>query len=322
MSSVTGSRDLRFGVTIVDDEVGIAPLARTVERLGYEYIAVGEHFVRGRPPKSSYATLPLLGVAAGATEKLRVLTSIVLVPFYHPVVLAKLATTLDIASEGRLTLGVGIGGEFPVEFEAVGLDVKQRGRRTNECLEVLRRLWTEEHVSFDGDHFKLDDVTMTPSPAQSPHPPVWVAGRRQPAMVRAARYGDGWYPYFYDPERYRGSVETITRTAKDLGRDTSGFQWGYSCYISAYPTVDESASVAAQVLGNRYLYGGDFIDIVKKYCVLGPIERSIDRLQEYVDAGARYIIFHSACRREDRARQIEMVAREVVPALRERAGLK
>ena len=141
-------------------------------------------------------------------------------------------------------------------------------------------------------------------------------------MVRAARFGDGWYPYFYDPERYRSSVETITGAAEELRRDISGFQWAYSCYISVYSTVDESATVAAQILGSQYLYGGDFIDIVKKYCVLGPVERSIDRLQEYVDAGTRYIIIHFACRQEDRARQMEVVAREVVPALRERIGLK
>ena len=165
--------------------------------------------MRGNPPGPTHTALPLLAVAAGATERIRVASTIVLAPFYHPTVLAKLATTLDIASGGRLTLGIGVGGEYPVEFEAAGLNVRQRGRRTNECLEALRRLWTEENVSYQGRNFRLDDVTLLPRPTQQPHPPVWVSGRRDAAMSRAARYGDGWMPYFYDPARYRDSVEKI-----------------------------------------------------------------------------------------------------------------
>jgi probable F420-dependent oxidoreductase len=183
---------LHFGVSIALGASETARQARWMEDLGYEYFSAGEHFMRGNPPGPTHATLPLLAVAAGATERIRLLSSVLLAPFYHPVVLAKLTATLDIASGGRLTLRVGVGGEFPVEFEAAGLDVKQRGRRTNECLEALRRLWTQEHVTYQGRHFQFTDVTLNPPPAQQPHPPIWVAGRREGAMRRAARYGDGW----------------------------------------------------------------------------------------------------------------------------------
>lgn len=290
--------------------------ARWMEELGYEYISAGEHFMRGDPPGPTQTALPLLAVAAGATEKIRLLSSVLLAPFYHPTVLAKLAATLDIASGGRLTLGVGVGGEFPVEFQAAGLDVKQRGRRTNECLQVLRRLWTEEQVSFEGRHFQLKDVTLNPRPTQWPHPPIWVAGRRDGAMLRAARYGDGWLPYFYSPERYRNSVTKITRLAAEEGRDLSHFQWAFFPYISIYPTAEKAAAAAAQALGARYLYGGDFMNIVRGYCLLGPVEQCIGRLQEYIDAGARYIIFSVSCPREDRARHIETIAREIIPHFR------
>ena len=195
-----------------------------MEELGYEYFSAGEHFMRGSPPGATQAVLPLLAVAAGATEKIRLLSSILLAPFYHPLVLAKLTTTLDIASGGRLTLGVGIGGEFPVEFEAAGLDVKQRGRRTNECLEVLTQLWTEDTVSFKGRHFHLENAAINPHPVQQPHPPIWVSGRRDAAMLRAVKYGNGWLPYFYDPQRYRDSVGKIQDIASGMDRDLSGFQ--------------------------------------------------------------------------------------------------
>ena len=198
--------NLHFGASTVLGAAEIAAEARWLEDLGYEYLSVGEHFMRGNPPGPTHASLPLLGVAAGATEKIRLLSSILLVPFYHPLALARMTASLDIASGGRLTLGIGVGGEFPVEFEAAGLNVRQRGRRTNECLDAVRRLWTEDRVSFAGRHFAFQDASINPKPAQQPHPPVWVAGRRDAAMLRAVRYGDGWFPYFLQPGTLPGTA--------------------------------------------------------------------------------------------------------------------
>ena len=309
--------ELHFGATAVLGAAEITAEARWLEELGFEYLSAGEHFMRGNPPGPTHAALPLLAVAAGATEQIRLLSSILLTPFYHPVTLAKLAATLDIASGGRLTLGVGVGGEFPMEFKAAGLDVTQRGRRTNECLAALRRLWTEQGVSYQGRHFQLDDVTLNPPPTQQPHPPIWVAGRRDAAMHRAARYGDGWLPYFYSPERYRDSVAKIQQFAGREGRDLTNFQWAFFPYIAIYPTEQEAAEAAAAALGGRYLYGGDFINIVRKYCLLGTAEQCTQRLQEYIDAGARHIIFSVACPREERVRHIETIAAEIIPRFRQ-----
>ena len=308
--------ELHFGASAVLGAAEIAPEARWLEDLDFEYISVGEHFMRGNPPGPTQASLPLLGVAAGATERIRLLSSILLVPFYHPLVLARMTASLDIASAGRLTLGVGVGGEFPVEFEAAGLDVRQRGRRTNECLDAMRRLWTGNKVDFHGRHFKLENVSINPPPTQQPHPPVWVAGRRDAAMRRAVRYGDGWFPYFYSPDRYLDSVEKISRIAAEENRDLAGFQWAYFPYISIYPTEQEAAETAAEALGGRYLYGGDFLNIVRNYCLLGTPEMCAERLKEYVDAGARHIVFSVACPREDRVRHIETIASEIIPRFR------
>lgn len=305
--------DLHFGAALAMGASEVSRQARWMEELGYEYISVGEHYMRGNPPGPSHASLPLLGVAAGATEKIRVLSSILLAPLYHPVVLARMTATLDIASSGRLTLGVGVGGEFPVEFEAIGLKVKQRGRRTDECLDVLLRLWRGEEVNYEGRHFQLNGASINPTPAQIPHPPIWVSGRREAAMLRAVRFGDGWMPYFYSPERYQVSVAKINQLAQERGRDLSSFQWAHFSYISIYPTEEEAATVAARELGGRYLYGGDFINVVRNYCLLGPVDRCIARLREYIDAGARHIIFSIVCPPKDRARHIETIAKEIIP---------
>ena len=308
--------DLHFGAGLALDVGETVRQARWMENLGYEYFSVGEHFMRGDPPGSTHAALPVLAVAAGATDQIRVLSSIILTPFYHPLFLARTAATLDAASGGRLTLGVGVGGEFPVEFEAAGLRVNQRGRRTDECLEVMRKLWTGEKVTFSGRHFQLTDAMINPLPVQKPNPPVWVSGRRDAAMARAAKFGDGWMPYFYDAPRYRDSVGKIKGFAAEAGRDISGFQWAHFPYIAIYPTEQQAAEVAAEQLGGRYLYGGEFLDIVRKYCLLGTVENCIEQLQEYIDAGARHIIFSISCPREDRERHFETIAKELIPHFR------
>ena len=308
--------DLHFGAGLALGVGETARQARWMENLGYEYFSAGEHFMRGNPPGPTHAALPVLAVAAGATDQMRVLSSIILTPFYHPLVLARTTATLDAASGGRLTLGVGVGGEFPVEFEAAGLRVNQRGRRTDECLEVMRKLWTGEKVTFSGRHFQLTDAMINPAPVQKPNPPVWVSGRRDAAMARAAKFGDGWMPYFYDAPRYRDSVEKIKGFAAEAGRDISGFQWAHFPYIAIYPTELQAAEVAAEQLGGRYLYGGEFLDIVRKYCLLGTVENCIEQLQEYIDAGARHIIFSISCPREDRERHLETIAKELIPHFR------
>ena len=308
--------DLHFGTGLALGVSATARQARWMEDLGYEYFSAGEHFMRGDPPGPTHAALPVLAVAAGATDQMRVLSSIILTPFYHPLVLARTTATLDAASRGRLTLGVGVGGEFPVEFEAAGLRVDQRGRRTDECLEVMRKLWTGEKVTFSGRHFQLTDAMINPAPVQKPNPPVWVSGRRDAAMARAAKFGDGWMPYFYDAPRYRDSVKKIKGFAAAAGRDISGFQWAHFPYIAIYPTEQQAAEVAAEQLGGRYLYGGEFLDIVRKYCLLGTVENCIKQLQEYIDAGARQIIFSISCPREDRERHLETIAKELIPHFR------
>ena len=308
--------ELHFGAVLGLGLEETAAEARWLEDLGYEYLGCGEHFMRGNPPGPSSAALPVLAVAAGATSTIRLVSSVILLPFYHPTILSKLTSTLDIASGGRLTLGVGVGGEFPVEFQAAGISATQRGRRANECLEVLKRLWTEEHLSYDGRHYKLDDVTIAPFPTQQPHPPIWVAGRRDAAMARAVRFGEGWLPYLYSPERYRDSVQKIGSLASENVRDLSQFQWANFQFISIYDTKEEAARVAARSLGMQYRYSGDFMDIVGAYCVLGTVGECVKRLQEYVEAGATHFLFSWACPPEDRPRHIETVANEIIPHFR------
>jgi probable F420-dependent oxidoreductase len=301
---------IEFGVSLTSTR-GIPESARTAERLGYDYLTSGEHVMFHGPVANS---LIALSVAAGATQKIKLMSSIVLLPLYNPVMLAKQAAILDVASDGRYHMGVGIGGEFPKEFEACGVPVKQRGSRSNEALEVIRRLWTEKNVTFQGRYTRFSGVTLEPAPAQKPHPPIWVAGRKEPAMRRAATYAEGWLPYMYTPEMLRESVEKIAAFGREAGRDMSGFRNGLFIFASVYPDRKEAEEVAARSLGKNYAQ--DFSKIAGRYVLYGTPEDCRKRLGEYVDAGARSVIFSWACRHDDIERNMETIAKEVIPAFR------
>ena len=308
---------IEFGMSLSGGPEDIIQEAKRVENLGFEYISGGEHFMRGSPPSSTNSILTALAVAAGATEKVRLLSAILLLPFYNPLLLAKFTTTLDIASNGRLTLGIGVGGEFPVEFEAAGINVKHRGSLSNEILQILCDLWTKENTTFNGKHFNLNEVSINPLPCQKPHPPIWVAGRRTPAMKRAVKYGTGWFPYYYSPEMYESSVNEIHQIANQEKIDISNFEWGFMPFISIHNNYEEATKVAAEALGGRYLYDGDFANIVKKYCILGSPKQCIDKIQEYIDAGAKKIIFNisSTSGVKDKINQSEIIAKEIIPEI-------
>jgi|TARA_Y100000817_G_scaffold49190_1_gene35109 alkanesulfonate monooxygenase SsuD/methylene tetrahydromethanopterin reductase-like flavin-dependent oxidoreductase (luciferase family) len=309
---------IEFGMSLSGGPEDIIQEAKRVEDLGFEYLSGGEHFMRGSPPSSTNSILTALSVAAGATEKIRLLSAILLLPFYNPLLLAKFTTTLDIASKGRLTLGIGVGGEFPVEFEAAGINVKHRGSLSNEILEILCNLWTKESTTFSGKHFDLNNVSINPLPSQKPHPPIWVAGRRTPAMKRAVKYGTGWFPYYYSPEMYESSVKEIQEIANQENIDINDFEWGFMPFISIHDDYEEATKIAAEALGGRYLYDGDFANIVKKYCILGSPSQCIERIQQYIDSGAKKIIFNisSSSGVKDKIIQSEIIAKEIIPEIK------
>src|ERR1019366_5654566 len=162
---------------------------------------------------------------ATVTERVLVGSSILLLPLYPPALVAKQIADLDRATGGRLVLGVGIGGEYPQEFRAMGIPLEERGRRTNEIIPLLRRLWTATEITHDGRYYAMQEVKIHPAPVQPGGPPIVVAGRKEPAMRRAATLGDGWFPYMYSPRRYAESVTLIKSLAEETGRDLAGFAW-------------------------------------------------------------------------------------------------
>ena len=299
--------ELGIGLPRLDD---IAQGAKRAEDLGYDFISTGEHVFFYGPIGNGLISL---AVAAGATQHIKLMSTITLVPLYPAALLTKLVTSLDVASHGRFNLGVGVGGEFAKEFEACGVPVGERGARTNETLALMQRLWTEDNVEFEGRFNTLSGVTLDPKPVSSPHPPIWVSGRSDAAMRRCAQFGTGWLPYMYTPEKLAESLTTISTMAADYPRHAP-VKPGLFIFFAVHEDREVAVEMATKRLSKQY--NQDFTQLVHKYAIAGTPEDCVNRICEYVDAGAETIILNSACPAGYTEDNEALMASEVLPRIR------
>ena len=225
---------MRFGVVFPQTEIGTDPVlirdyAQVAEGLGYEHILIYDHVIGAnlasrpgwRPPYTHrdifHEPFVLFGYLAGLTQKIELVTGIIILPQRQTVLVAKQGAALDVLSNGRLRLGIGIGWN-PVEYEALGENFKNRGRRSEEQVEVMRKLWTQELVTFEGNWHKITDAGLNPLPIQRPIP-IWFGGSDDRALRRLARLGDGWFPLLEPDDRCRAAIEKIHSYAREAGRD-------------------------------------------------------------------------------------------------------
>jgi probable F420-dependent oxidoreductase len=300
---------LRIGLVVGGDPRRL----ETIEAL--DSLWVGGHVASRNPSPEAMMGLARL---AALTDRVEIGTSILLLPLYPPALVAKQIADLDRATNGRVILGIGIGGEYPQEFRACQIPVEERGRRTNEMIPLIRRLWSAEPISHEGRYYSMDDVRIHPAPAQPGGPPIVVAGRQEPAMRRAARLGDGWFPYLYSPRRYAASVETVNRAAADAGRDLSAFGWYVFVFVNVDPDGDAAREQAARSMGGTY--NQDFRAMVDSVSAAGTAEEVSEKMRAFYDAGARHIVFSPATAGADPQPVVDRLFGDVVPALREYAA--
>ncbi len=293
-----------FGISL-SRRNDIAAEARAAEAMGYDFVTTGEHVFFYGPTTNGLITL---AAAASVTETIGLMSTITLVPLYPAALLAKQIAALDVLSNGRFHLGVGVGGEFAKEFEACGVPVAERGARTNEALEVMQRLWQEDDVHFDGRFTKLSGVTLQPKPVQKPHPPIWISGRSDAAIRRAARFGDGWLPYMYTPEKLAESVAMIRERTDRVVRP------GLFIFFAVHEDGDKARGIATERLSKQY--NQDFSKLVPKYALAGSADDCAARLREYVEAGAETVILNSACPADYVEENQRLMAEAVLPLFR------
>jgi probable F420-dependent oxidoreductase len=271
------------------------------------------------PPSPTGEAITRLALMTAWTERVRVGSAVLVLPLYHPVVVAKQLADLDSRSGGRLTVGVGVGGEFADEFAAVGVPVAERGGRTDEAMDVVRALWRGGPVTHHGTYFDLDGAELRPvaPPAgaagmQAGGPPLVVSGRKRAAMRRAARRGDGWMPYLVSPDAYARSVAAIRDEAAAAGRDLAAFEWMLYLYCSVRPDGDRARDDVASFLGRAY--GDKPGAMLDRIAPAGTPDEVARKVQAYVDAGARHIVVSPAAH-DDTLEVVRLAAEEVLPRL-------
>ncbi|MGW4393373.1 LLM class flavin-dependent oxidoreductase [Streptomyces sp. NPDC004685] len=302
---------VRFGYVISETDASVPRSARMLEAQGWDIVAAGEHVSFNLPVPNTFVSL---AAAAAATTRVHLMSTMTLLPLYPAGLAAKMAAALDNVSGGRLMFGVGLGGENPNEFAACAVPVRQRGARMDESLKVIRALWSGEPESFDGRYYSFEGVQISPAPLQRPGPPIWVAGRQDAAMRRAAAHGDGWMPYMYSPEMLTASLDTIN-SYRERPEPVRAGVYLWSCVHEDRATA---VKYAEESLGDTYRQS--FSSMVDRYLAVGDVDDVVRRTTEYIEAGARTVIFRSAAPTSYAAQNLQMLATEVLPRLRAALG--
>jgi alkanesulfonate monooxygenase SsuD/methylene tetrahydromethanopterin reductase-like flavin-dependent oxidoreductase (luciferase family) len=219
---------------------------------------------------------------AGVHPTIGLYVGVYQLPLRHPVIVARQLSTLAHFAPGRLTFGIGIGGEDPQEFENCGIEVHTRGRRTDEALALVRQLLSGECASFDGEFFQLRDARIVPTP----HPPIplIVGGRSNAALRRAGALGDGWIGAFNSARRFREAVELVAAHAARHGRRSIGWQHAMEFWCGFGPTVEGARERLAATM--ERFYGLPF-EAFERYCPIGTPDDVAEALAPYVDAGCK-----------------------------------
>jgi probable F420-dependent oxidoreductase len=286
--------------------------ARQAETLGYDSVWTADRIVIPWEIKTSYPyseehrfivppdrpflePLTCLAFLAGCTEKIRLGMSVLVLPYRHPLSWAKIATTLDCLSKGRFTLGVGAGWMVE-EFEALGVPFKERGKLTDEQLDVALQVWEKEKPAFNGKYYSFHEIAFYPKPLQKPRIPIWVGGEGIRSQRRAGLYGDAWFPYFVKitPRELATRFDNVRRCARDAGRDPDRI--ALSCCLP----IELSDKPFFQEEGR----------------LKGSPDQLIEALKAFRKVGLAHLALQFMVPRwPERRAQIERFAREVMPAL-------
>jgi probable F420-dependent oxidoreductase len=272
----------------------LASIARLGDKLGFFCMVMPDHVVQPRTVESQYPysvtgdiqqahstasderleQITTLAYLAGITEQIKLVTSVMIIPYRNPILTAKMLSTLDMLSKGRLILGAGVGW-MEEEFELLDTQpFAERGAVTNEYLKAIIELWTSDNPTFEGKYVNFSNITFLPKPVQKPYPPIWIGGQSKPAIRRAAQIGDCWHPVGaipaapLEPEELAENLVLLRDYAEKAGRDPSTIQVSVKA-----PLYDAGASS-----GPRRRFSGSANEVAQD-------------VQTYADVGVTHLIF-------------------------------
>jgi probable F420-dependent oxidoreductase len=279
-------------------------VVRRAEARGLDSLWVTDHVIVPEDVSIIYkddmldplAVLPWL---AAVTERISIGTSVIIVPYRSPIPVAKLLASVDVLSGGRLIFGAGIGW-MEGEFAALGVPIKERASRTDEALELIHALWTQERPEIDTRRYRLHGYRVSPMPLQKPRPPIWIGGGSDGALRRVARYGDGWHATGAEPEVFRQGGKTVQRYWKEAGR-------------AGEPELSVRVTL---LVDGVHRPAADMSLLRGRYAVQGTVRQVTETLRRYQECGASHVALDVSLSTYPAILEtIDLVAQEVRPAL-------
>ncbi|MCH7641698.1 MAG: TIGR03619 family F420-dependent LLM class oxidoreductase [Chloroflexi bacterium] len=255
------------------------------EQMGYDSLWVQERIIG---TSQSLEPLALLSYLAAVTEKVRLGVSVLVLPLRSPPQLAKTLATIDVLSGGRLTVGIGLGGG-DANAEAYGMKPGRRVRRFMEALSVIDALWKDEFAEFEGEIYSLSGTPMAPKPVQKPRPPVWFGARAEPAIRRAAKYGDGWMgPGSSSADDFKESVGVLRSALEAEGKDFTNFPVSKRVYVA----IDDDADRAERRLTDWFGHHYGNREMAARVSIWGPADHCYEQIDAIIDAGAEHLLLN------------------------------
>ena len=259
-------------------------------------------------PVFTLETVVAMSFIASRTTRLKFGTSVMALPLRNPTILAKELATIDFLSGGRCLPSVGLGGDDEAEYEACGTDKRVRVCRTEEAVHLIRRLWSEDNVTHNGNHFSLTNVTIHPKPVQKNLPPIWFGGRSEPALRRTAKLGDGWLPSQSTVTEIEVGVAKIKSLAIHYGNHIEEDHYGVLLNYCLAGTEAEAEKLSLPFLNNQRR------DVPPHQInALGPPNVLIRMLEKYIGAGATKFVLRPACPKRMMLEQLNYLGSEIIP---------
>ena len=278
--------------------------AERAEAVGLDSIWLSDHIV-GRNPSLDITCI--FAMIAARTRRVKMGPSVLTLPARHPLHVAKSFATLDYISNGRMIMAVGSGGD-PRDLAASGVPAAERGKRLDEGITILRRLWTESHVTHHGQFYHFDDVTIEPRPRKGSLD-IWIGGKSDAILKRVVRLGDGWFPALTSPEEFRRDMDKLIEFGEQYGRPMNPREAGV--LLLTYVTEDRNAAQEALA---RFFRGLPMPqEEVAARCVIGPPAQCVEKLRRFVDAGCVKFVLRPSCPPAEVMTQIELYGKEILP---------
>lgn len=291
----------------------IIDLAERAEAHGFDSVWVGDSIL-ARPRLEAFTTL---AAVAWRARRVKLGTAVLLSALRHPVVLANEAANLDLLSDGRLILGLGIATRAPAterEFAACGVPFNRRIGLFEEGVEIMRRLWTEPSVTFSGRHFQVQEISLGLRPRQTSGIPLWLTGSVDNALRRVVRLGNGWFPNPASPQVFAEHWQQLQGIAREAGQDPQTFHRCVYTTLNINDDVAQAEREARAFIEGYYNVPFDVMARRQGVC-FGRAETCVDWLKAFVDAGAQTIVVRFGG--PDQVGQLERCARDVLPHLRD-----